>query len=314
MKKNLLLIVGLIVINVGLAQPYNFSQTQTPYSDLTNATVLTTSAPWTYATTFTVPVIFGFDFMGTTYYQWYVEGGGFTFFDVNYYHLALPFMVKLQSKGSIGSNSPISYQLDGVSPNRILKVQWKNAGFYYDTTSTINFQTWIYETSNILEVHVGPGNVPNPTLVYQENDSYGPVVGLFEFNSQNNCTYSNWLSGAPNAAVVNNPTGSIWLYGISLSGTPASGTVYIFDPNANSIAESSSVSISLYPNPASDFVAVGGEQLIESCGIYSMDGSLISTQIPTANRLFTGDLPTGMYLIEIETQGVISRQKLLITH
>ncbi len=296
------------------AQPYNFSQSTSPYAALSGETVLTTSTPWTYASSFTVPIGFTFDFMGTNFTTVNVEGSGFGFFDVNYYYLSLPFCVKLKSKGASGNNSPISYKTEGVAPNRITKVQWKNAGFHYDTTSTINFQMWLYETTNVIEVHIGSSNVPNPSVVYQENSSDGPVIGLFEFNTPTNCTYSVILSGSPAAPTVTNPTGNVNVFGPSLNGTPANGTVYIFDPNANAVTEFHAATFSLYPNPASDFVMIRCEQPIESCAIYSLDGALISTQIPTANGLFVGDLPMGIYLIEIESQGLISRQKLAISH
>lgn len=311
MKQTLLVLV-LACSTLANAQPYNFSQSTSAYAALSGETLLTTTTPWTYASAFTVPIGFTFNFMGTNFTTVYVEGSGFTYFDFNYYNLALPFTVKLQSKGSSGNNSPISYKTVGVAPNRITKVQWKNAGFYYDTTSTINLQMWLYETTNVIEVHIGANNVPNPSIVYQENGSDGPVVGLFEFNSPTNCTYSSILSGSPAAAGVTNPTGNVNIFGTSLTGTPPNGTVYIFDPGANAVNEFRAASFSLYPNPATDFVMIRCEQPIESCAIYALDGALISTQIPTTNRLYVGDLPMGIYLIEVETAGIISRQKLVI--
>lgn len=311
--KQTLLVLSVVCVSFLNAQPYNFSQTTSTYTLLSGETVLTTTSPWTYASAFTVPIGFTFNFMGTNFTTVYVEGSGFTYFDFNYYNLALPFTVKLQSKGSSGNNSPISYKTEGLAPNRITKVQWKNAGFYFDTTSTINFQMWLYETTNEIEVHIGSNSVPNPSVVYQENGSDGPVVGLFEFISSTNCTYSCCLSGSPNAPAVNNPTGSVNIFGPSLTGTPADGTVYIFDPNPSSISESAPGAFSLYPNPATDFIVLNCELPIEWCSIYSLEGMLITDRIPNSNQLFVGDLPMGVYLIEIKTENVISRQKLVIS-
>jgi hypothetical protein len=309
MKKFLLLI---FIISIKLnAQPYSFSQSTAPYSDLAGATTLTTSAPWSYATAFTVPIGFTFNFMGVNYTTVYVEGSGFTYFDLGYNYLALPFTVKMQSKGSSGNNSPISYKVDGVAPNRICKVQWKNAGFYYDTTSTINLQMWLYETNNIVEVHIGASSVANPSVVYQENGSDGPVIGVYEYNGAS-CTYSNCLSGNPAAPTVNNPTGTFNIFGTSLNATPASGTVYIFDPSANSIEEHSQTN-TLVANVVHDYITFSTTQTIQSCVLYSLDGRTSVSRIPEGNQLFVGDLPVGMYLIEVNCDGVISRQKLVIS-
>lgn len=311
--KQIVLALSLIVAVRVFSQPYNFSQTQSAYTDLSNETVLTTSAPWTYATAFTVPIGFTFNFMGTNFTTVYVEGSGFAYFDFNYYNLALPFTVKLKSKGSSGNNSPISYAVTGSSPNRICKIQWKNAGFHYDTTSTINFQMWLYETTNVVEVHIGANSVPNPSVVYQENGSDGPVIGVYEFNTPTNCTYSNCLSGSPAAATVNNPTGNINLFGTSLTGTPSPNTVYIFDPNPSSIFENTSATISIFPNPASDQITFQSSQPVQSCAIYSISGTLIEQRTITNSQLDVSDLPNGIYILETTISGTISRTRFVIS-
>lgn len=310
--KNLILLALLASVNLQ-AQPYSFSQSTSTYSYLSGETVLTTSAPWTYASAFTVPIGFTFNFMGTNFTTVYVEGSGFAYFDFNYYNLALPFTVKLKSKGSSGNNSPISYKTEGIAPNRILKVQWKNAGFHYDTTSTINFQMWLHETSNVVEVHVGPNNVSNPAVVYQENGSDGPVIGLYEFNSPTNCTYSSCLSGTPSSATVNNPTGNINLFGTSLSGTPVDGTVYIFNPGASGIDESNASTISVFPNPASDHIRLLSNDPVQSCRIYSLNGAVICERKPNEETLDVGDLPSGIYMIETTISGSIFRSRIVIS-
>lgn len=312
--KQTLLVLAITHCSFLAAQPYNFSQTTSTYSPLSGETVLTTGTPWTYASAFTIPIGFTYNFMGSTFTTVYVEGSGFAYFDnINYYYLALPFTVKLKSKGSSGNNSPISYKLDGVAPNRILKVQWENAGFHYDTTSTINFQMWLYETSNILEVRIGPNSVPNPSVVYQENGSDGPVIGVYEFNSSVNCTYSNCLSGAPASATSNNPTGNINLFGTSLNGTPADGTVYVFDPNMSSISESNEAAISFFPNPADDRISFVSSELISDWRIYSPAGTLVAIRQPEQNTIDVSFLTEGIYFMEFEVNGLISRQKLVIS-
>ena len=310
MKKLVLLI---LIVSLRLnAQTYSFTQLTDPYVELSGATTLTTTAPWTYASAFTVPIGFTFNFMGTNYNSVYVEGSGFTYFDFNYYYLSLPFCVKLKSKGSSGNNSPISYSTTGTVGSRILKIQWKNAGFHYDTTSTINFQMWLYETSNIVEVHIGPNNVPNPSVVYQENGSAGPVVGVYRYTSGSNCAYSACLAGNASSAVVYNLNGNINLFGTSITGTPADGTVYKFDPSLIGIAEQNSAPFTI-SNLTGEYMQINSESFVENCTLYSLDGKTRLQRKPEGTQLFIGDLPAGMYILEARVAGVISRQKLMIS-
>ncbi len=53
----------------------------------------------------------------------------------------------------------IAYQTLGTAPNRIFVVQWKNVLAYYDpgsTTTYLNFQVRLYETSNVMDFSYGP--------------------------------------------------------------------------------------------------------------------------------------------------------------
>ena len=60
--------------------------------------------------------------------------------------------------GMTDSLSPVSYQLGGVPGSRILKVEWKNAGFHMDIAADnksvdfVNLQIWLYEESNDIEL------------------------------------------------------------------------------------------------------------------------------------------------------------------
>ena len=65
-----------------------------------------------------------------------------------------PWWEDLNTEG--GGN--VSYKTIGTSPNRTFIVQWKNLRAYFDaaTTTRINFQVRLYETTNIIEFHYGP--------------------------------------------------------------------------------------------------------------------------------------------------------------
>ncbi len=60
----------------------------------------------------------------------------------------------------------VSYALEGTAPNRILKVQFHNMYWYksQDPVNFVNYQIWLYETSNNIEFHYGPfGTAPGGT-------------------------------------------------------------------------------------------------------------------------------------------------------
>lgn len=224
------------------SQPYLYSESSSTYSNLTGATSINGGAVWSSFQSFNVPIGFSFQYMGNTYTSINIEGSGFTFFDLNYYFLLSPFTAKLKDKGTSSSASPLSYRLDGSQPNRILKIEWNNCGFQLDAASTANFQLWLYETSNIIESRTGPCTVVNAASAYNGNKFQGPVIGLFKYSSSTNCLYGHTVMGNavnPNDSVF---AGTANIFDYSMTGTPASGKVYRFDPLSSGIGDNKALS------------------------------------------------------------------------
>jgi hypothetical protein len=86
----------------------------------------------------------------------------------------LPFEADLIDRGELTgiSQSPISYKMEGNAGSRILKIEWKNAGFVGEIgelgtlNDYVNFQVWLFEGSNDVEMHYGPNMVLNPAISY----------------------------------------------------------------------------------------------------------------------------------------------------
>ncbi len=272
MRKFLLIICLFIALGFR-AQPYFFQQTASTYLELTNPAVVSGPLPWTNFQPFNIPIGFPFNYMGNTYTSVNIEGSGFAFFDPSYYYCISPFTVQLRDVGTSSSLSPLSYQQTGNSPNRVCKIQWKNCGFQNDLSSSANFQLWLYETSNRIEVHIGPCAVVNPINAYQGNGSPGPVVGIFEYSNASNCSYSLSLYDLPAAALDTLRTGNISYFGISLNGTPASGVVYQFNPGQLGVGEYVEDVVSIFPNPATSEIGVRGQ--VAGIRIYGVDGDLL---------------------------------------
>ncbi|MDO5655921.1 MAG: hypothetical protein Q4G27_07255 [Flavobacteriaceae bacterium] len=88
----------------------------------------------------------------------------------------------LGNLGQGGGLSPISYVLEGEIGTRIFKMQYSNIGFREDieanniSTDFANFQLWLYESTNIIEVHFGESLITDNSLDFQGNP--GPFVAL----------------------------------------------------------------------------------------------------------------------------------------
>lgn len=211
------------------AQPYFFSQQTVPYSELTGTTSINNSTVWSSFQSFSVPIGFNFEFMGNSYSTIFIEGSGFARFDPSYYYLINPFTVALEDKGTSSSLSPLAYKLEGSSPSRVLKIEWNNCGYVNDASGIANFQLWLYETSNMIEVHIGTCNaIPS---AYSGNGDTGPAIGIYKFSSGIYCEYGIGLLENPavvNDSIIQNANADI--FDFAVSSTPASGTVYRFTP------------------------------------------------------------------------------------
>jgi len=70
-----------------------------------------------------------------------------------------PWWTDLSTNGAVGQ---ITYATVGAPPNRVFVVQWKHILAYYDPGSTstyLNFQVRLYETTNLIDLCYGPVSV-----------------------------------------------------------------------------------------------------------------------------------------------------------
>jgi hypothetical protein len=81
------------------------------------------------------------------------------------------------------SLSPITYAVSGTVNNRIVKLEYRNAGFYNPVgngffADSLNMQIWFYEGSNKLELRFGPSNLVSSMMDLHDYD--GPVTLLMD--------------------------------------------------------------------------------------------------------------------------------------
>ncbi|MDZ4663656.1 MAG: T9SS type A sorting domain-containing protein [Bacteroidota bacterium] len=224
-------------------------------------------------------------------------------------------------EGDPGGISPISYTTVGTPGNRICKVQIANAGFYgendlYSTsTSYVNFQIWLYETSNRIEFRYGGVNIQNPSdNIY--NSATGFVTGLadsVDVNTGDSPT-SNMLDGPyanPNVIPWNN---AVNMY---VAGAVESGRVYRFDwisAPTQLVKNSQDASIEIYPNPSSQKIVISGISLNESkINILDLNGKEVEFSMKN-NVVDVSEFNNGVYFMHIRLSDVVITRKLVVTH
>ena len=317
MKKLTLLMTSLLLTAVtGFTQiPYTVTtQTQT-YTALTGATSINGSTQWddeSYKLTLpfsfklgtttvsSLSLLLGFGGIGTD-----TTGiiSGITYGDMD-----------LADRGSITpsgpSLSPVRYAVTGATPNRIAKVEIANAGFFdeIDNNGTandfVNIQVWVYETSNIIELHYGPSSISTSDYFLFSNGPAPGYVKNLDFNGLSVEKYYS-LAGDPTAPTID----SIDIFGGSGSGLdsyPGNGTVYRFTPkSATGVSNIPGfASVRVYPTITNGLLNMElNEATTANYQVLAMDGR--STEFAGKlskgnNRLDAGSLTPGMYLLRIE--------------
>jgi hypothetical protein len=232
------------------------------------------------------------------------------------------FFVGLKSRPN---GSAVNYEIDGVQGNRIIKVEWVNAGIDGgDTADFVNLQIWLYEARNTIEVHYGPSLIKNAKDFNAGNNGQGltgPPVGTFTTSTKRKDNGKvlalSYLTGNPD-----NPS-IIRTRSTGLNGMPKSGTVYTFtDATATSLNEPAAMGseLKIYPNPANDFIRLeyDGNRQPGVISIEDIAGkSLKSVQCEITNshqslQISTADMKPGLYLVKLQNGSNTTIQKLMV--
>jgi hypothetical protein len=221
MKKQafLLLFACILAFSNSPAQVYSYtlSSNTTNYSELIAPVPLSEGTDWNNIT-FKLDIGFSFPFAGQNFDTLRIEPNGFIVFDNKRNYAFATYKGLFCKQDSNETWSSVSYLLSGS----ILKLQFKNVGFYpYDKSELFNYQVWIYSSGNI-EVHTGP----NPNADYITNDQT-TLLGPINMNQDSN-PKAFLASGSPaspsgSALGTNDPI-------VYLNPIPANGNVFVFMP------------------------------------------------------------------------------------
>ncbi len=267
---------------------------------------------WVEDDEWTVPLGFTFRFLNHDVTEIRINQSNILFPNRNYYFNPFGLMIMGDRGDSIrGSLSPIAYVLDSLNGKKIMKLQWINAGFQFDTATYANLQVWLYEGSNMIEARYGSSYV---NVNHFQEYGCGPFVGLasVEDTITQKENYIYCLSGnasQPDTATLKDSLTRKWCLNIPKNDTlyasniiPA-GTVYRFYFNERSgiAPENSESSIQIYPNPATDNIRIEfrdeNKMFLE---LTDMMGKVYYTaQIYSGTRISLHELPNGIYICKL---------------
>ncbi len=317
LKKITLLLSFCVLISISTDAQYLLFRIPGNYTPLSNPTSLNGSSPWDDEV-YEIPLGFTFNmglysadtvqlFSTGLFFGDSLGGRGPIFFPYSADLIDRGYDLS-QFDGGNNSLSQISYEQTGVIGNRILKIQFSNAGFYLDidddsvSTDFVNYQMWVHEAGSILEMHMGPNSITQPLISYD-----GALGTAFLFTPDYDFTFDSLMSNAyflygnPNSPLVQVTNSFDSLYRFNF--TIPNGSVYTVQPSGLGLEdlETNSNSFKLYPNPADKFFNWEIKQLKPEINLELVNllGELVKSVQPLGEsfQLNIEDLPSGIYFV-----------------
>lgn len=325
----LLLALGLSVQTQAQYKYYRDSSFVTTFNYLSGANSVNNGQFWD-DDNFTIPVGFWFKFFQDSLNTLYLDaslGSGVALFKapitISTSHVSgiVPHFSDLQDRDTSmsGSFSPISYALSGSAPNRIFKMEWRNAGFFnaidngvYD--DSVSFQLWLHEGSNLIDVVFGPGNYVSPSTDLYDG-SAGPRISIFDSINVADLTGKNiYFFTGPHDNPTLDSLDDITAIPVTacVTGHPASGRVYRFIPYTDPVI---GVGYTTYTETKDHDIrhyAGSGQLTVDiftattwKAHILDANGRLIQnlTLNPGSQQIAVNQLPEGMYFMVLENKG-----------
>lgn len=85
-----------------------------------------------------------------------------------------------------------------------------------------------------------------------------------------------------------------------------------FENQSGGVEDVEMTTVSVYPNPASEYVIATADGLVEAMELYSTDGAKVASR--PGNVLYVGDIATGTYIVKVHTSGAVVVEKIVIKH
>ena len=324
--KKIILAFSLLFSITAIAQPDNRVFTVLTgqiYSNVNqmNATKIDTAGWDDFSAAF--PIGFTFKLssqnVDSIYFDKSINAGADMYFKKNAYSTMLGFgFTDFTDRSSDGNHneSTIYYTvLNGTNKTGIL--EWRDAGFYQDTTlnDSVNFQVWFVQNTNEIQVHFGPSglHVPTSKLFTRSNGNYAlnkPFFGfLRNWDPQNQVFDSAYYVKSVSPAVFDSTSIDSMYVSTKLGFTswPSNGTVFKFTPAPVGIlGVQLNNYTSVFPTAFIDrvFVNIDKSSFDGTLSLVDLNGKLVLQQkaIDGNNVLQTNNLSAGIYILNIKTE------------
>ena len=200
-----------------------------------------------------------------------------------------------------GSQSCTRMQLEGTSPTRILKVEFKHFTVNdYPDPGTYTYQVWLYEGSNVVEYRYGPKQATPPDPI--ASDSVNIVIG--EASEAEWFFHLNSIKGHYSFPLLTEG------YTSHINEFPAQGVVYRFSPKPIGITENTLEDRIRIVEQARQ-VSIESEVALESARVYSLSGKQVWESNKPGQQLKwpTDHLAPGIYILHLKTtDGVLTKK------
>ncbi|MEO6304431.1 MAG: T9SS type A sorting domain-containing protein [Bacteroidia bacterium] len=215
----------------------------------------------------------------------------------------------VDTDGDPGGISPITYTTVGTPGSRICKIEINNGGFYSEisnnavSTSFVNLQAWLYETTNDIEFRFGTCSIANAADCFYDPNGFGcNLFDLLDVNTANSSN-SNALNGpfaSPTMVVLSPSITDV------LTGTIQSGRVHKFTKSATTAIKniSQTSNLSLYPNPTKDKLYISNisaDLNNATIEFYDVTGKQIHSE-KIKSEINLSSFEKGIYLVKIKTE------------
>ncbi len=318
--KKVLLAICLGLANIAFAQPEGrvFTITNETYANLSGATDITT-AGWDDFDAI-VPMGFNFHIMDSTVNKIYFRSGlnygaDAMLIDTNVNLFLVPAIGMMtdfvdRSSDGIHAESKVRYKTQTVNGKKITKIEWRDAGFYGDTTynDSVNFQYWFYEGCDDFEVHFGSSSIQTPyDLIF---DFFKPNFMFFSnFEYTNQVFDSCYLVTNTNPAVMSNIDIDSMFNSDTLgyNAWPTNGTVFKFSKPTQSINGIQLNSYAtVYPTLFQEIlhISISTTNFKGTAQLIDLNGRVVAQQNINSgtNDLNVSSLASGQYILNIKDE------------
>lgn len=303
------LIFGLLFVSNSYSQVASFNQFNEPYQNLNNDIIPFENFKWGELFSFDIDIPYQVSFDSLKGTNLLIQAHGYatlaTPFDPeNAYLWLFPYISfnlidrawKLNVPNGI---SPISYKYETIGGERVLKVQWKNAGFQFGSINdSLNMQIWLFENSQKVQYRYGPSYVANFDSISVLDTAQ---IGI-EIETDALDMYT-MLSGTPiNHSLLNSEFAKYY-------GLPAPGTVYEFRSllsSTNFIKNAKGISYKTVDDILT--VKFKDESDFREMELLDLNGKLVKNT--TYKSLDLNDVNSGLYVLMVYTNDGIFREKI----